>query len=792
MRAIVENLRGGRNALLAELKGIMSRPQTRSIVEFCLFETAFYFAYRYGMVFSQSTAAPFWFPDSVLLCALLLTRRERWWIFVLGALPIRLGATVSHGIPWWFLLGTFAIDSGKGVLAATLLRRFIPNPLRLETVLDFKKYALIAVLLIPAAGAFGGAAMRHVLGAAYWAAWWQWFLGNVLTQLVVTPTILYWIVDAPKKIRTFSAKNWMEAGLVATVLILVGPFVLGTGLESRAFPESPSYASLLFLAWAAIRFGMFGATGAMAIVTAISINDVVAGRGTFAAKSPVDTAAALQHLLLLQAVPLYVVGILIEQRNGIERTLRDSEKLFRTMADTAPVFIWMCGVDKLCEFVNQGWLDFRGTTMEQELGGGWADGIHPDDAERCLRDTFAAFDARVPFEMEYRMLRHDGEYRWILDKGVPRYAPNGDYIGFIGSVTDISDRREWEVALYESEQRYREVVESQIDLVCRYRPDVTLTLTFVNEAFCKFFRKNREELIGKSLLKFIPTGRGDLAPQSLLSTPQQASSVTFDCEVMWAEGKRRWHHWNIYPVLDVNGRVVEIQAIARDVTERHEAEASLRAMHLQLNQLTSQLIHAQEEERKRIARELHDDFNQQLAAHAIGLANLQRQMPPGEGAIWKRIERLHDQAVHLGDQIRLIAHQLHSPPLNGGIDSTLHPLCEEFSELTQLKVDLRVTGKGRVPADVVSCCYHVVQEALQNIHKHARATSVQVSVQLMAERVVLLVADDGTGAPTDRQKSSIGMGMASMAERVKLLSGEFQFGKRENGGMLIAAEIPFV
>src|SRR5207344_879580 len=113
---------------------------------------------------------------------------------------------------------------------------------------------------------------------------------------------------------------------------------------------------------------------------------------------------------------------------------------------------------------------------------------------------------------------------------------------------------------------------------------------------------------------------------------------------------------------DLSGDVVEIQAIARDVTERHEAEDSLRETHKQLNELTSRLIHAQEEERKRIARELHDDFNQQLAAHAIGLANLQRHVPPDDEFIWKKIERLHDQAVHLGDQIRLIAHQLHSPP----------------------------------------------------------------------------------------------------------------------------------
>src|SRR6185369_16979126 len=114
----------------------------------------------------------------------------------------------------------------------------------------------------------------------------------------------------------------------------------------------------------------------------------------------------------------------------------------------------------------------------------------------------------------------------------------------------------------------------------------------------------------------------------------------------------------------------------------------------------------------------------------------------------------------------------------------------EFSTLTRLHIDLSIAGEARVPAGIASCCYRVVQESLQNIHKHAHATAVQVSVNLADQRVVLLVADNGTGVPAERLKGSRGLGINSMEERVKLLSGEFHIDKRQSGGTLIAVEIP--
>ena len=180
MNTIGENLWGGQNVLERDLKALIRGSHLRNVLGLCLFAVAFYFAYRYGMAFSHVTSSPFWFPDSVLLCTLLVVRPSRWWVFILAALPIRLLLSVPEGVPLWFLLATFANDSAKGLLVAAALRRFLRNPVRFETVRDFALYCLFAVLLVPAASAFGGAAARYFLGSDFWLAWEQWFLGDVV------------------------------------------------------------------------------------------------------------------------------------------------------------------------------------------------------------------------------------------------------------------------------------------------------------------------------------------------------------------------------------------------------------------------------------------------------------------------------------------------------------------------------------------------------------------------------------------------------------------------------------
>jgi two-component system, LuxR family, sensor kinase FixL len=439
--SVGDDLQGALDVPAHGLGSLVRRTHAREVFWFAVFLAAYYLAYRFGMSFSQASASPFWFPDSILLCALLMSPPRRWWILVLATLPIRLFSEVAASVPLWLLLVTYGIDSAKGLVAAVALRHFIKDPTRLQTIREFAAFCLFAVLLVPAGSALAGAAALHALGRDYWLAWEQWFLGDALAQLVVTPAILYFLFGASWNLPTLPAKRMVEGVLLTAGLVVAEYLAFNLDAGAASFTESRFYAPVPFLFWAAIRFGMFGASGAIMVTAIVSVAAALQGRGPFSGLSHDGTALALQHFLLLRAVPLYLVAVLIEQRKGVERSLRESEERFRSMANAAPALIWTSGIDGLCDFFNQGWLDFTGRPMQKELGDGWLEGVHPEDREQCREVYQSSFDARKPFEMEYRLRRHDGEYRSILDKGVPRYAQDGTFVGYIGSGIDITDRK---------------------------------------------------------------------------------------------------------------------------------------------------------------------------------------------------------------------------------------------------------------------------------------------------------------------------------------------------------------
>ncbi len=120
---------------------------------------------------------------------------------------------------------------------------------------------------------------------------------------------------------------------------------------------------------------------------------------------------------------------------------------YRALVEQAPILIWRANTDSLCNYFNERWLAFRGRTLEQEYGNGWAEGVHPDDFDRCLKIYLDSFNNREIFEMEYRLMRYDGVYRWIFDKGVPYYNDNGEFAGYIGSCIDVTERVDAQEAL---------------------------------------------------------------------------------------------------------------------------------------------------------------------------------------------------------------------------------------------------------------------------------------------------------------------------------------------------------
>ena len=167
---------------------------------------------------------------------------------------------------------------------------------------------------------------------------------------------------------------------------------------------------------------------------------------------------------------LLMILTLLEQRANERRAkarLRESEERFRTMVDGAPILMWMSGVDKLCTDFNRGWLNFTGRTLEQELGNGWVEGVHPDDLKRCLAIYTEAFDQRLPFSMEYRLRRYDGKYHWISDDGSPRFLPDGAFAGYIGCCHDINDRKAMALANHELAGRLMSAQEAERTRIAR-------------------------------------------------------------------------------------------------------------------------------------------------------------------------------------------------------------------------------------------------------------------------------------------------------------------------------------
>jgi two-component system sensor kinase FixL len=552
---------------------LMSTAAIRGALVFCCFQAAYFFGYRYGMAFSQGTASPFWFPDSVLLCALLRVRARWWPLLLVSTIPIRFFSDVAADVPFGTLVSTSVNDYLKAVIAASLLRRFMPDPIRFLAMRDFGIFCLIAALFVPALSAIAGAASHGIANADYWAHWERWFLGNALTQIIVTPFIFYWVLR-PSDQRNLSGTQWLEALLLLSGLIVSLALAFQPGSSHLGFSDSRLYAPVAILFWAAVRFGMRGATAATAILTFFAVASTQLADGSSASHS--DTASGLQQFLLLRAAPLYLVAVLLDQARRIQGSLHESERRFRDMADNAPVMIWLAGIDGSCEFFNKGWLDFTGRALSQERGDGWVLSVHADDRQRVLAIYHSSIAARCEFEIDYRLRRRDGVYRWILDRGVPRYGDRAEFVGFIGSAIDVTDRRRQESALRQSEERYRAVVDSQTELVCRFTPK--LSLTFVNEAYCRFLGRPRDELLGEKLDALFPADTRVELARCVQHAVSGAGPGEWQCEVTFPAGTRGWQHWTCRAI-DGAGEVPdELQAIGHDITDRKRAEEVQRRL----------------------------------------------------------------------------------------------------------------------------------------------------------------------------------------------------------------------
>jgi len=202
--------------------------------------------------------------------------------------------------------------------------------------------------------------------------------------------------------------------------------------------------------------------------------------------------------------PLQLAGVNIEitARKQSEAALREGEARFRAIADAAPVLIWLSGVDKQFSYFNKGWLGFTGRTMEQELGNGWTEDVYSEDFDLCLKTYVEAFEKRGPFEMEFRLRRFDSQYRWILNRGIPRLGPDRTFLGYIGTCIDITELKQAKEAVQESEQRLGGIISSAMDAIITI--DEMQRVTDFNNAAELMFGCTAAAALGQPIDHFIP------------------------------------------------------------------------------------------------------------------------------------------------------------------------------------------------------------------------------------------------------------------------------------------------
>src|SRR6184192_982096 len=415
----------------------------------------------FALTFQPHPVSVLWPPNSILVAALLLTPPRIWWFVLLAAFPAHCAAQLQSHVPRLMILCWFISNSCEAVIGAGLMRYLVGRPIRFTTLRNVGLFCLCVVFIGPFLSSFLDAAFvvwNHWGHDGYWELIRMRLSSNAVSALIIVPLIVTWVTHGVQPLRTASRSRYLEACGVFLGLLAVSYAVL---YELRSGADlALLFLPLPFLLWAAVRLGAMGASTAISVVGFLAIWSTSHGHGPFSRETAEQSALSIEIFLIGLAIPLLFLAALIEERVTGENELRESESRFQIVADAAPVLIWMSGVDKLCTFFNKPWLEFTGRSLEQEMGNGWAEGVHPDDLQRCLKVYVGAFDARKPFVMQYRLRRNDGEYRWISDNGVPRYDAQGNFTGYIGSCADVTELLKKEEALRESEERMSLAIEA--------------------------------------------------------------------------------------------------------------------------------------------------------------------------------------------------------------------------------------------------------------------------------------------------------------------------------------------
>jgi PAS domain S-box-containing protein len=295
--------------------------------------------------------------------------------------------------------------------------------------------------------------------------------------------------------------------------------------------------------------------------------------------------AAVAVALLVQS--LLIVGLLVQarRRRRAEQSLRESEERMGLAAESTNLGLWQVDPRTGRIWATEACRGILGLNPQGHLiAQSFIDARHPDDRRRATQICQDAVANGKSFEQEYRVVDPDGRVRWVLDRARHIRDATGKTLRIAGVVIDITDRRRAEEALRESEERYRNVVETQTELICRYLPDTTLT--FVNDAYCRYFDRSRDRLVGTKFIDLVPKPAQAGILQLVESLLRNPRTEMYEHEVLRPDGTTGWQQWTDHVIVDSDGRAVEVQAIGRDTTALRRAELEAQERRKEVTHLT--------------------------------------------------------------------------------------------------------------------------------------------------------------------------------------------------------------
>ncbi len=443
MKSISVQLETAENQSRAARAGDWNLPfDPRTVVTGLLVFAAYYLGAKIGfaLTFRPHPVSVLWPPNSILLAALLLTPVRIWWVLLLAAFPAHLAAQLQSNVPPTMILCWFISNSCEALIGAGCVRYLIDRPVRFDRLRNVGIFCFFAAFLGPFLSSFLDAAfvvINHWGQDSYWQVWRIRFTSNVLTALTLVPFIVSWSAEGIAWLGKIHRSRFLEAGL-----LLLGLLSVNTIAFYKFAPTADSallYLPLPFLIWAAVRFGSRGASAAICTVGFLAIWSAGHGYGPFSTRSAEENALSIQMFVIVMSVPLMLLAAVIEERSKGETTLREREERISLAAESADLAFWTINFER-----KESWMSDNGRAifnfgpdepLSREL---FLSRVHPEDRNAVDEAIESARASSQTFEFEYRLLRPDGETRWLISRGRYGYNDRGGIRELIGVAIDVT------------------------------------------------------------------------------------------------------------------------------------------------------------------------------------------------------------------------------------------------------------------------------------------------------------------------------------------------------------------